>query len=788
MARVPHGAALGGLGALAGATAAVSLVTLGRVKDAAIDAALHGRPIEPGALLRGLGPLDVVLLGLAAAAAAWVLVLEIRGRAFTRLLEGMTAAEFWVVGAVLIAWMGHAYLASGLMLGGDIGTHVSRFLEVSRGLDQGRLVGWTNYQYIGAPLLWFTGPFSYVVGGGLTWALGGDAVLAAKVLLFGLHMAAGLMFLGVLRRLGFGPVPALLAGVGFAGSFAHLHLFLYRGVLPQAFTILFMVLVFWGADGLLRGRGARWLNALGFGLATGGLIVNHQPHALFVGAYLALFGVVALWAGFWRWRGVPVLAAAGVLGVVAGAVAVVPVLLEADGVMIEPEGGLFGLRVPTLARLWELVAWGRSLTGTGTDYWAYLGLGLIGFGAVGLVGLAGAQLGPGRRLLAGAALLCLGVELFLYNVVVRDVMFMLFFLALLAAAGIEWALGRGWLRGGWLLAVAGVVLLDLASTSVQPVLRNDKGFMLDAGRYLERTAAGSRFLQLTIMRDGRLDVDMGPQGTLLGFDALVQRVAGNHNMAAARVHNFLGAVGKRAQAELAAGGALSAEVRGLLGLLNVSRVVCASSTAMGCPPGFKDTADDPVLGRYVPVAASPALFSRGLVEQRLPAGVDKPMLWDFYYDWPAQAGFIRGIEAAVARFAATEQPDPAAAAAAVIPVQQPVAEAGESGALRGVVRGYDVTLDRVAMRVEAAGAGWVQLAHPWFPGTAVTVDGRPVAPLRGTIGLLVLPVAAGVSEIVLQAVTTGVERASLWASAAGVLGLVTMALLLLLRDRRGQPG
>ena len=185
----------------------------------------------------------------------------------------------------------------------------------------------------------------YVVGGALDVVLR-DAVLTSKVLLFTLHMASGMLFFAWMRRLSVAPVAAALGAAIYAGSFSHLHLFLFRGVFPQAFTIVFLELLFFAADGLFRDRGRRWVNMLILSFATGGMILNHQPHALFAAAYLALFGVIALASGFWNWRRLAWVVLAGGAGGVMSAIAVLPVIVEADWVMIEPESGFFRLQLP----------------------------------------------------------------------------------------------------------------------------------------------------------------------------------------------------------------------------------------------------------------------------------------------------------------------------------------------------------------------------------------------------------------------------------------------------------
>ena len=64
-------------------------------------------------------------------------------------------------------------------------------------------------------------------------------------------------------------------------------------------------------------------------------------------------------------------------------------------------------------------------------------------------------------------------------------MFLLFFLGLVAATGLDWLIDLPLLGSRGLLFVTLVVVVDLA-TRVQPIARNDKGFLIDAGRLLER--------------------------------------------------------------------------------------------------------------------------------------------------------------------------------------------------------------------------------------------------------------------------------------------------------------
>ena len=92
--------------------------------------------------------------------------------------------------------------------------------------------------------------------------------------LFAAHLMSGVLFFGLLLRLDVRPGVAALTTCGFAGCFAILHLFLYRGVYPQALTIVFLLGLFLSAEGLMRARGALWANWLGLLVRPGGVTAD----------------------------------------------------------------------------------------------------------------------------------------------------------------------------------------------------------------------------------------------------------------------------------------------------------------------------------------------------------------------------------------------------------------------------------------------------------------------------------------------------------------------------------
>lgn len=773
------------LATLCMAVAFLSLHTLGHIKDRAIALVLHGQSVSISALAGDIGVSDAIAVILAVAAIALAIRWERRQRAFSSFLKTSPRLAFWAAMSILLAWLGHAYFFSGVLLGGDTGTHISRFLEVRRGLEQGVLPQWTNYQYLGSPLLGFTGPLTYVVGGIVDYFVK-NAVETAKLLLFFLHLCSGWLFYALLRRFGLQRFGAAMGALAFAGSFAHLHLFMYRGVFPQAFTICFFIAVFLTAEGLMRCERMRWLDWAGFAFATGGLIVNHQPHALFVAAYLALFGAVSLLTGRWRITFWPRLVTAGLLGTAISTVAVLPIIAEAGWVMIQPECAMFSLHLPTLQRLLHLVMWRNSRTTWGTDYWAYLGIVLIGLAVVGVVAAVRDWFAAERGRLVLAVLPCLALSFFLANPVVRDIMFLLFFTAILGGIGAAAVCERlaAWPRAGLVLMV--VLLLDLSSTAIQPVARNDKQFLIDAGRYLEATAPNERVMQLAIDSEGNLDGDMGPDGGPISYESTVQRIAGHHNMAATLVHNAAESAVKLAEADLTRSGTLSPESADLLALFNVSRIHCSNSTANGCPDRFTPTVVDGPLGRVVRIPfATPVLFSRRLIVMAPHADLDKPMLWpwDFTSDNPR----IAALSGLLHRYLQEAKPDWSTRTAESLPVfaggREPPETTG-SAAWHPRLLEYAVSLETVTAVVAVDSPGYVQLAHPWFPSNVVRVNGATVMPIEGALHLVVVPLPAGTSRIEITPSITPVRWLSLAISAAAAAATLLIASVAAISRRR----
>ena len=779
---------VGTLGLICGlfvSSGAVSLYTVDDIIRRAEALRAASRPIGLHSLASAFGWTDAALIGITVLFAAALLLLEYRGAALSRLLQAGTRFQFALLLVAALLWLGQYCFVPGVLLGGDTATHITRFFEVRQELAAGRLPLWTNDQYLGSPLLAFTGPFTYLLGGSLD-LLVRNPVVTAKILLLSTKVLTGVALYNLLRRYGLRRAAAFAGAVGFAGSFAYVHLFLYRGVFPQTLTILFLVLLFHAAEGLMttpRTRAGDW--AL-FAAATAGLIFNHQPHALFAAFYLFIFGLMSLVGGRWRSRGLTGLVSAGIVGVIASLGAVIPILAESNWVMIVPGNAMFRAHLPTLLRLLHLVMWRDTRTTWGTDYWAYLGDALIVLAALGGWAALSRKLGEAHRRLAVAVLACLPPAFVVWNPVVRDVMFILFFASILAALGVEWLLARN--RGHGRLATLAVaaLLVDTGSTAVQPVARLDKAFLINAGREIAALRPQQRVVEASLGPHGGIHVSVGPNATPMSFFANVQRVGGTHNMAATRVHNYAISIAKQAQNDLDIQRQLTPETTLLLDMLNVGRVVCWSPFRMGCPRRFHPVSEGE-LGGVVPVpGASPVLFARGLTRLAPAPGLDKPMLWDeqfrpaahdpqvakigpFLAKWLQVTGPVRG---GVATALAVRNPPEATG--------RPVAEAG-TAAWHPRLISYHVGLQRVRLQVVTNARGYAQLAFPWYPGTLVRVNGRKVTPLQGATNLIVIALPRGEDLITLVPRLMPAERLAMWISALGLTLLAVGAVFLRVR-------
>lgn len=754
-------------------------------------AGLGGREAATAAVLQ-LPAAGWVLIAVAVIAAGSTLLVEIRSRAVSAATGGRhRLAILLVLGAVLL-WFGHAYLYPGHLLGGDTGAHIARIAHVADGLRQGELRHWDNAFYGGAPFLQFTGPLFFWLGGAVAFVVQ-DPTLAAKLVLFLLHVAGGWAAYRLLRGFGLSRPASGIGAAVYAGAFAHIHLILYKGALPQAVILALLPAAFLAVDRLATAPlhvMRPWSATV---LAVAGMVVAHQPHGLVAGLYLAGFVLANLACRRYAW---PALLHCATAAAAAGALAsfaVVPWLLESREVMASGSTNPLFWEWPDLDYFRKLLVWSNRWTSIGAPSVAYVGLTSAALTLVAVV-LAARNRGRDRALVAIFAVLLL-ISFGFRGDYLRDIIFTLFFIALLAGLGaqriLEWR--RGSDRAALLVLL--VVFLDLAVPAVQPLARTDKGYLDEAGTYLASRTPPRRVVLSNSYaapeEASLLRVEMGPSTGPIGYSP-AQTLSGVHNMAATRLHNYAVVTLERAETELRRSGALSAGTERLLAMLNAGRIVNDSGSAMGLPESIAAAAEEGPLGRVLPIpGATPAVFARQLVEIAPPAGADKPVLWDADFEGGRNEQ-VQAVNQVLDAVLESMRLEPGRATAAAIPVRAipdtlsagPSSVEDSAAESSFAVLDYAVEAQRVRIALRVPQAGYVQLAHPWYPFQRTTVDGQAVAPLRGTLNLLVLPVPAGAHVVEIAAERSALRRGFGFGCALLFVGVVGAGLW---PYRRGAP-
>lgn len=736
-------------------------------------ASLRGAVVD--ALIARAAPLTATVL-MSGAAVLFLVVREARHRALSGAIQASPGAWIAVLLGCCLLWFGHAYLYPGWMLAGDANAHVARIAQLGSALRDGEWPVWSNRFYLGAPFLQFTGPLFFQFGGILA-AILGDGMLATKILLFALHLASGFGAYAFLRRLDADRFAAITGSLAYTGAWAHLHLFVYAGVFPQAVTLALLPVAFAAAESCLRRRqsGLRWDWAV-LALSAAGLLANHQPHGLLAGIYLAAYCL-------WRWRGLGGGAAiwrvawAGAIGVVAASYAIAPYLLERHTVMAVGASGVITFDVPTLDELAKLVRWSNGLTSTGQESAAYLGLAAI------LLGLTGAVAGTrdlmcSRRVMAGVPFFAVALvaSLFISGAFVRDIQFTLFFLSPLCARGMmvlsTLPCGRA---GTAALCAIAVMLLDIGPTALQPLNRTDKTHYVAALDYLEARHPAGRVV-LVGSGSWRHAHEAGFDRTFAVASASplawgsVSFVTGPHDQEATPAFVPANAVLLRLERELNEG-AVGAETLRLLALLDVGRVIYDDGTAFGFPDGLPDTVPEGPLGRILAVPqATPVLFAPALAPVDI-APADAPLLWPTMGD----TAIARQAEAVALADLATLAPDFPRGLATAIAVPAGSEPAGAESLPPGVALrlvAFSEGRQTVTARLETPAAGFVRLAYAAHPWVWATVNGETVTPIRTLTGLIAVPVPAGVVEIALGAEASSLRRGFTILSLAAFVGVL----------------
>lgn len=771
------------LAACLGCNACITWIVLDRVKYALISRALEpGSTITPSGLLSAglaaLGAIDIVLLAGFVSVAAMIVYLERRSRAFTRLLSdsggGVVAA-----GAVMVVWLGHSYLGRGYLLSGDTIAHIAMLTSQVQAITDGQNPHWTNFSYFGLPLSGYYSPTTFWPLAVVDLAIR-DPSLSLRLFfaLTYLLSAAAMVFLA--RELGLARIGALIAGMAYAGSFAHLHLLLYRGAVPQALSIVFLPLVLLFLHRLLTNRCLAAVTGwFGLVLSAAGLAANYTPLAIVACPYVVLFGlgIGSFQRPSWgRWAAV---AAAGAAAALLAAFVLLPAAANHSDVRPLNAGEWIYFELPTLDYFNHLLVWRawRSNQGGGA---AYLGLSVVALAGYALwyaIGRGQALRGSGRRSVTLGLGVLLLVSLFLKGAHVRDVVFTLLFVSLLAGVGAGQLLRSGRLGRSGAAILVGVVLVDLGSTAMQSVGRSDKGYLDAAGEYLERETSPTRTLQGIVDGD---KVTFGGPGVLAWH--ATELVGAGHAELATPAWIFGDIAESLVKEELNRDGRLSENTNALLCLLRVGRIVIDDRTHMGVPDSIPAVEEGP-LGRIVKTRCGyQVVFAPRLAVMNGPR-VDPIMLYDSNHSAHLLPAFWDFFD----RYRALMQLDPTDGVAAAIPVagEFPSAGAPVSDVPPGItIESYAVSTAEVAVNVSVNRPGFVRLSHAAHRSLRTYRNDVAVDTYEDPMGFIVVKVSAGENRLKIIPDTLPIQRVANMISGVTLTVLVCAPLLWGLGARR----
>ena len=707
-------------------------------------------------VLANLDVSQVVLLACAAGLGLGLIVAELRWQAVSAMLRAQSRGLL-VCYFALVLWFGHSYIGHGYLLSGDTIAHIMLIATRIRAVLSGAYPYWSNFEYQGSALLGFYSPTTMWP---IVWlgALSGDMMWGIKAFLFFAHVLSGAGLFLLARQLGLGRLGAFFAGLAYSGSFAHLHMILYRGELPQALILALLPFIFLFLHRVLTGAGRTLLwDWAGLVVVAAGLVVNYAPIGPVLAIYLTIFSFWTMAQAGVSVRRIAGLAIGGMLSLALAAFVLLPGALNKSDVLPVAQERLISLAIPSLAYLRQLLTWSAWRTNfPGAQ--AYLGIVsvLLATGAMGnglLRSVAGKRIitmdgtaenveQPSRRSAVPLLAVLFGLSLVLRGAHVRDIMFTLLFTALLAGCGAEVLLTR--LRA-YRFAPAlllGLMVLDLGSTSVQPIARTDKGWQDAAGTYLAEQAIPTRTLNATIV-DGKLVPD-DAWSILLWYPA--EFLTGGHVEMATPVWTYSQLAQILAEEDLNGLGHLRPQTRDLLCLIRIGRIVGMDRTSMGLPK-FMDGEEEGPLGRVVKTACPYQLvFAPVLTTADFP-GLDPHL--DYRTDRDTRR--LPEFRVFLKRMLSAMGLDPATGNASTILVREAVPAAPTTPATGSApiirLERYRVTSDRVHIAFSSASQGFVRVSHAWHPALSVTLNGQAATVYRDIMGFIVVAVPAGQSTL-----------------------------------------
>lgn len=728
--------------------------------------------------------LEIFLIGLILLAGVLIVFWEFTKRELSDALMNSSSLYFICFFIFLLIWFSHSYLGAGYLVSGDAGSHVARVAHFRMGLEEGKFIFWDNYFYLGSPFLQFYPPMFFWITGLLDYVIK-DANLTTKLVLFFSHVAGGLCFWFFLKEIGLRRFPAAIGAIAYSGTFAHIHIILWGGDFPQALIIVLMPLAFLMLEKTCKEKshfGPWWA---GLTLVNGIILISHQATGMHTGIYIALYAIGNLVLARYQWsRLIPLLASA-ILGIVISLFVIIPVLVETPWVQMPDKPQMIKWVWPTFHYFKTLLIWNN--TGS-ANFDAYLGLSVVALAVTGILQIFRGNKFDEVKSLTIIFFVCLIITIFLRSPAVRHIIFTFFFVSALAGIGVNTIIS-GQRAATWAPAfIVLLLLLDLGSTAIQPILRTDRVYFDGAGDYLTVTALKERFL-LAKTRAETLSIHIGPGGPPLLYHPLAQLI-GAHNRTATRSHNYIAVCIKRAEKDLLQYGKLSEDTTKLLSLFNVSRIIHDTGTSLGFYDNINASKTESPLGKIIKIEnATPVVFSPRLItigDKMKYDGLDRPLLWNWNFA-PIPPGrrisfhinpnegrvLISKLDAFIDSILEAMKYDPKRKFSEAIVVRN------NKEALASTLKthyqwtaellDYDVKIDKTSLNVKSNGTGYMQLSHSWYPSLEVKHNGKFITPIQSAMSLIVLPVENGINHYEITPVRTNLRIYTGWVSFATLL-------------------
>ena len=320
-----------------------------------------------------------------------------------------TAALLCVLGALSGAY----FLLPGTLTASTDGIYYTTLAWLLRDIMAGgQLPIWTNWGDMGFPLMQFYSPLFFAALA-LVSSLVPNIWVAAKALLFALHVASVAAMFAFVRRLCASPLAALSAAAAFGCAYYRYHNIVFVGKLVMAPIFLLWPLQLLLVEHVLSALHSR-RTAAALGLVTAAALAAHVYFGFYATLLAALYGLVrafslhssAARAG----RAVLLLAGWLALGVLAALFYTLPAALETG---LTTQGGWYAGGYVQRVAGWpvrEILAAVFTWEGGQSRWWQW---GYVGNSILLLAAAGGLAAAASRRPYARGALLLLIVSLFL---------------------------------------------------------------------------------------------------------------------------------------------------------------------------------------------------------------------------------------------------------------------------------------------------------------------------------------------------------------------------------------